>query len=95
MVFLLASQHPEDVLESQSGKSALQNCASKVIMQEDQSSADLVGDSFGLTESEVEATMDFEPGQAILTSRDVKAPLKFVATPEEYRWFTTKPGEVA
>ncbi len=93
VVFLLASQRPDDVLASEAGRTALENSATKVILQQDQSAAELVGDAFGLTESEVDATLDFEPGQAILSSRDVKVPLKFVATSDEYRRFTTKPGE--
>lgn len=94
IVFVLASQRPADVLRSEKGRAAIENCSTKVILQQDEAAADLVRDSFNLTEREIRSSMEFEPGQAILTADNVKAPLKFIATEREYNRFTTKPGEV-
>lgn len=92
VIFVLASQRPADVLESEAGRAAIENCATKVILRQDKSAIDLVSSAFNLTEQEVEASLEFNPGEAVLTAENVKAPLKFYATPTETDRFSTTPG---
>lgn len=94
VVFVFASQRPDDVLASEAGRAAMQNCATKVFFQQDESTAELVRSTFGLTERESDESKDFLPGRAILMARGIKVPLEFISTPEEYVRFTTKPTEV-
>lgn len=94
VIFLLASQRPADVLDVPAGKATLENCATKVILGQDESAASLVAQTFGLTEAEREAILGFSPGTGILMAKDIKVGCHFVATDEEYPIFTTKPTEV-
>jgi type IV secretory pathway VirB4 component len=90
---VLCSQRPEDVLGVEDTRAAIQNCATKVIFNQDESSADLIRKNFGLTEREVEECMNFSPGEAILLSRGVRVPVYFRCSPSEYERFTTRPRE--
>jgi intein/homing endonuclease len=93
VMFVLCSQRPEDVLGVEDTKAAIQNCATKIILSQDEASLNLVREAFGLTEREAEGCTDFSPGEAILLSRGIRVPLLFRCSPLEHLRFTTKPGE--
>ena len=95
VTFVLCSQRPEDVLGSEDTRAAIQNCATKVIFNQDESSVDLVRKNFGLTEREAEDCVNFSSGEAILLSRGIRVPVYFKCSPSEYALFTTKPKESA
>ena len=82
-----------DVLEGAGGKALVENCASKVLLRQDEAAISLVCETFGLSGVEKEAVLEFQPGQGILISENVHIPVDFTATREEYAFFTTKPTE--
>ncbi|MEM2046639.1 MAG: DUF87 domain-containing protein [Candidatus Jordarchaeales archaeon] len=93
VVFLLNTQRVADVLEGAGGKALVENCASKVLLRQDEAAISLVGETFGLSSVEKEAVLEFQPGQGILIAENVHIPVDFTATREEYALFTTKPTE--
>jgi len=95
VIFVLNSQRPADVLDSPAGRAALENCATKILLKQDETAVDLVAKTFGLTDAEKEAVTDYSPGEALLMSKGIRAQVKFLATPDEHATFTTKASEVA
>jgi hypothetical protein len=93
VIFLTNTQRAADVLEGAGGKALIENCATKVLMRQDEAAIKLVSDVFRLSPAEADAILDFKPGQAVLIAEDVHVPVNFYATPEEHALFTTKPAE--
>jgi len=93
VIFVVNTQRASDVLEGAGGKALAENCATKILMRQDESAIRLVADAFKLSNYEADAILDFEQGQAILLAEDVHIPIRFVATRDEYALFTTKPAE--
>lgn len=93
VIFTLCTQRVSDVLEGLTGKTLVENCASKILLRQDEASIGMIGEVFGLSESEREDILELEPGQAILIAENIHVPVDFVATREEYAIFTTKPSE--
>jgi len=93
VAFTLNTQRVADVLEGAGGKALVENCASKVLLRQDEAAISLVGQTFGLSDVEKEAVLEFQPGQGILIAENVHIPVDFTATREEYILFTTKPTE--
>jgi len=93
VIFAVNTQRASDVLEGAGGRALAENCATKVLMRQDESAVRLVAEAFGLSSYEMDAVLDFEPGQALLIAENIHIPIKFMATREEYPLFTTKPAE--
>lgn len=93
VIFIVNTQRASDVLEGAGGRALAENCATKIIMRQDESAIKYVGETFRLSSYEMDALLEFEPGQAILIAEDVHIPVRFVATRDEYALFTTKPAE--
>jgi len=93
VLFILCSQRPADVFSSEKCRAAMENCATKILLNQDEASASLIKEVFGLTDYEVEQCTNFAPGDAILLSRGIRVPLHVMCTPEEHVRFTTKPTE--
>jgi hypothetical protein len=93
VIFVVNTQRAADVLEGAGGRALAENCATKVLMRQDESAVRLVAEAFGLSSYEMDAVLDFEPGQALLIAENIHIPIKFIATRDEYPLFTTKPAE--
>jgi hypothetical protein len=93
ILFLLNSQRIGDVLESPSGKAIIENCATKILLRQDESAVRLVAEAVGLSPAETEALLGFQPGQGILVTEDTHVMVNFHASSDEYALFTTKPTE--
>jgi type IV secretory pathway VirB4 component len=93
VLLLLNSQRLADVLESQSGKAVIENCATKVLLRQDESAIRLAGQTLGLSNAEMESLLELGQGQGLITAGDIHLPIDFLATQEEYKIFTTKPTE--
>jgi type IV secretory pathway VirB4 component len=91
--FVLNTQRVADVLESSGGRALIENCASKVLLRQDEAAIKLAIEITDLSNSEKEALLDFSPGQGLLIAESVHIPVNFLATKDEYNIFTTKPGE--
>jgi len=93
VIFVVNTQRASDVLEGAGGKALAENCATKILMRQDESAVRLVAEAFGLSSYEMDAVLDFEPGQALLIAENIHIPIKFIARRDEYPLFTTRPAE--
>jgi len=93
VAFLLASQRLGDVLETRAGKAVIENCATKILLRQDESAIRLVTETIGLSDREMDMLLGFQPGQGIIVAEDVHVLANFLATQDEYALFTTKPTE--
>ncbi|MDR1992842.1 MAG: DUF87 domain-containing protein [Nitrososphaerota archaeon] len=93
VILLLNSQRLADVFENSSGRAVIENCATKVLLRQDESAIRLAAKTLGLCGAEMEALLELEQGQGLITAGDIHLPLDFLATQEEYEVFTTKPSE--
>jgi DNA helicase HerA-like ATPase len=93
VLLLLNSQRLADVLENQAGKAVIENCATKVMLRQDESAIKLAGQTLGLSATEMETLLELNQGQGLLTAGDIHLPIDFIATQKEYTIFTTKPTE--
>lgn len=100
ILFLVMTQRPADVLgESRDkpgpGRTIIENSATKILLKQDEISADTVAETFGLSEAERDQIVDLRPGQGLLIAENVHVPIQFIASKEEYALFTTKPSDLA
>jgi hypothetical protein len=93
VLLVLCSQRPADVLASEDGRAAIENCATKLIFNQDEASVGLAKSAFELTDYEAEQCTGLAPGDAFLLSKGVRIPVRFMCTPAEHARFTTKPTE--
>jgi hypothetical protein len=88
VIFLMSTQRALDVLGGESGRAVLENCATKVLMRQDESAVRLVGEAFRLSDYEVDAIADLPVGRGILLAEAARVPVSFIASREEYALFT-------
>lgn len=105
-ILMINTQRPADMIgdprygtsaskTATAGRTILENSATKVLMRQDDSNRRLVGEAFGLSEQESDATVDFQTGEGLLITETTHAKVKFLASSEEeYALFTTKPSDM-
>jgi len=93
VIFVLCTQRALDVLEGIGGRALLENCATKVLMRQDESAVRIVGEAFNLSSYERDLIAELPVGQGILVAENVRVPASFISSKEEYALFTTKPME--
>ena len=93
VTLLLNSQRLADVLDNSAGKAVIENCATKVLLRQDESAIRMAGQMIGLSVTEMETLLELNQGQGLITAGDIHLPVDFLATNEEYNIFTTKPTE--
>jgi len=93
VIFVLCTQRALDVLEGIGGRALLENCATKVLMRQDESAVRVVGEAFNLSSYERDLIAELPVGQGILIAENVRVPASFISSKEEYALFTTKPME--
>lgn len=96
--FIINTQRAADVLgESDEkpglGRSIIENSATKVLLRQDELSADVVARAFGLSEREREHLVELDSGNGFLIAQNVHVPIKFIASEEEEKIFTTRPSD--
>jgi len=93
VTLLLNSQRLADVLENPAGKAVIENCATKVMLRQDESAIKMAGQTIGLSTTEMETLLELNQGQGLIVAGDIHLPIDFLATNQEYNIFTTKPTE--
>jgi hypothetical protein len=96
--FTINTQRAADVLgESDDkpglGRAIIENSATKILLRQDELSADVVARAFGLSEREREHLVELDSGNGFLIAQNVHVPIKFIASEEEEQVFTTKPSD--
>ncbi|MGB9622492.1 MAG: hypothetical protein ACPL07_01485, partial [Candidatus Bathyarchaeia archaeon] len=97
VLFYINTQRPADILgehgASGSGRTVIENSATKLVLRQDPISSDVVAKVFNLSDFEKEYVVSCEPGEGIFIVGEVHVPIKIIASEEEYRLFSTKPSE--
>ncbi|MEM3361523.1 MAG: ATP-binding protein, partial [Candidatus Bathyarchaeia archaeon] len=97
VLFYINTQRPADILGesgiSSSGRTVIENSATKLILRQDPISSDIVAKVFNLSDFEKEYVISCNPGEGILIIKDVHVPARIIPSEEEYRMFSTKPTE--
>jgi Cdc6-like AAA superfamily ATPase len=93
VTLLLNSQRLADVLENSAGRAVIENCATKVMLRQDESAIRQAGQTIGLSTNEMETLLELNQGQGLIVAGDIHLPIDFLATQDEYKVFTTKPTE--
>ncbi len=89
------TQDVEDFLGQDIGKAIVTNSALRVLLKQSPAAIDKVGDLFYLSQGERQLLMAANVGEGIFFAGPHHAPIRVVASPEEYKLITTKPSEVA
>jgi len=99
VLFYVNTQRPADILGesgvSSSGRTVIENSATKLVLRQDPISSDIVSKAFNLSDFEREFVLSCNPGEGILIVKDVHVPIRVIPSEEEYRMFSTRPEEVA
>ena len=97
IALVLATQYGKDLMNGQ-GKTALESCATKVLLHQDSAGqgggSDLAQQIFGLSDQERAFIERADRGFGILFTEHGRVPFYNRLTAMEYSYFTTKPDEV-
>jgi type IV secretory pathway VirB4 component len=97
IALVLATQYGKDLMSGQ-GKTAVESCATKVLLHQDPAGqgggSDLAQQIFGLSEQERAFIERADPGFGIMMTEQGRVPFYNKLTDVEYGYFTTKPEEV-
>lgn len=89
------TQDVEDFLSQDIGKAVVTNSAMRVLLKQSPAAIDRVGDVFYLSQGERQLLLSAGVGEGILFAGPNHAPIKVVASDEEYEFVTTRPQDLA
>lgn len=89
------TQDVEDFLAQDIGKAIVTNSALRVLLKQSPAAIDKIGDLFYLSQGERQLLLAANVGEGIFFAGPHHAPIRVVASPDEYKLITTKPQEVA
>lgn len=87
------TQDVEDFLSRDIGKAVVTNSAMRLLLKQSPAAIDRISDTFYLSQGERQLLMAAGVGEGILFAGPHHAPIKIVASPEEYAFVTTKPQD--
>src|SRR5258708_3385274 len=88
------TQDVEDFLAQDIGKAIVTNSALRVLLKQSPAAIDKVGDLFYLSQGERQLLMAANVGEGLFFAGPHHAPIRVVASPEEYKLITTRPSDV-
>ncbi len=88
------TQDVEDFLSQDIGKAVVTNSALRVLLKQSPAAIDRVGEIFYLSQGERQLLLAANVGEGIFFAGPHHAPIRVVASPEEYKLITTKPQEL-
>jgi len=94
VLFFFNSQRPADVLNVEAGRTALENAATKLIFNQDETSVGIIAEKFLLSDLEKDMVSNLGQGDAFILSGGTRGRLHFWATPDESSLFSSKPGDM-
>jgi hypothetical protein len=83
----------EDFLSQDIGKAVVTNSALRLLLKQSPAAIDTVGKTFYLSQGEKQLLLSANIGEGILFAGPHHAPIKIVASREEYDLVTTKPQD--
>jgi type IV secretory pathway VirB4 component len=87
------TQDVEDFLSRDIGKAVVTNSAMRLLLKQSPAAIDRISETFYLSQGERQLLMAANVGEGILFAGPHHAPIKIVASPEEYAFVTTKPQD--
>ena len=88
------TQDVEDFLTQDIGKAIVTNSALRLLLKQSPAAIDKVAEIFYLSQGEKQLLLAANIGEGIFFAGPHHAPIRVVASPEEYKLITTKPQEV-
>lgn len=88
------TQDVEDFLAQDIGKAVVTNSAMRLLLKQSPAAIDRIAETFYLSQGEKQLLLAASVGEGILFAGPHHAPIKIVASPEEYKFVTTKPSDV-
>jgi conjugal transfer ATP-binding protein TraC len=88
------TQDVEDFLGQDIGKAIVTNSALRVLLKQSPAAIDKIADLFYLSQGEKQLLLAAGVGEGIFFAGPHHAPIRIVASPEEYKLITTNPGEM-
>lgn len=89
------TQDVEDFLGQDIGKAIVTNSAMQVLLKQSPAAIDKIGEIFYLSQGEKQLLMAANVGEGIFFAGPHHAPIRVVASEEEYKLITTKPQEMS
>ncbi len=89
------TQDVEDFLSQDIGKAIVTNSAMRVLLKQSPAAIDKIGEIFYLSQGEKQLLLAANIGEGIFFAGPHHAPIRVVASPEEYNLLSTKPQEKA
>ena len=89
------TQDVEDFLAQDIGKAIVTNSAMQVLLKQSPAAIDKIGEVFYLSQGEKQLLLAANVGEGIFFAGPHHAPIRVVASEEEYKLITTKPSEMA
>jgi conjugal transfer ATP-binding protein TraC len=89
------TQDVEDFLSQDIGKAVVTNSALRLLLKQSPAAIDKIGETFYLSQGEKQLLLGANIGEGILFAGPHHAPIRVVASDEEYKLITTKPEELA
>lgn len=90
----VTTQDINDLLNDKTGKAIISGTAVKLLMYMEETEANLVAETLGLTKDDVERITHFSKGQALLITRHAKLYINIIPSDIEDRDFTTDPNRL-
>jgi len=87
------TQDVEDFLSHDIGKAVVTNSALRLLLKQSPAAIDRIAEVFYLSQGEKQLLLAAAVGEGILFAGPHHAPIKVVASPEEYKFVTTKPQD--
>lgn len=87
------TQDVEDFLSQDIGKAVVTNSAMRLLLKQSPAAIDRIAETFYLSQGEKQLLLAANLGEGILFAGPHHAPIKVVASPEEYQFVTTKPSD--
>ncbi len=88
------TQDVEDFLSQDIGKAVVTNSAMRLLLKQSPAAIDRIAETFYLSQGEKQLLLAAGVGEGILFAGPHHAPIKVVASPEEYQFVTTKPQDL-
>jgi conjugal transfer ATP-binding protein TraC len=89
------TQDVADFIHSAHGRAVLVNAAMKLLLKQDQTTVDVVTESFQLADEERRYLLGANKGEGLLFARGARLAIAIEASPTEHRLATTAPRELA
>jgi len=88
------TQDVEDFLNHDIGKAVVTNAAMRLLLKQSPAAIDKISEVFYLSQGERQLLLAADVGEGILFAGPHHAPIRVVASPEEYAFVTTKPQDM-